>query len=289
MKTSISSYSFDYLMKKGELTQLTCIEKAKELGFDAIEFTDLMPPEGTDAEEYARMLKAEADRLGMKISCYSVCADLLGGSNGDVDAEVEKLCRKADIAAILGCGIMRHDVTFGFPGKRGYLGFDNLLPRFASACKKISEYAAALGIRTCTENHGQFCQDSDRIEKLINAVESENFGALVDTGNFLCADENPVTAVGRLAPYAFNVHIKDFIVKPDTGFDPGEGFFRSRGGAFLLGTVPGHGNVPLVQCVGALERAGYSGYLTYEFEGKEEIYYALDAGAKYVKRLANKQ
>jgi hypothetical protein len=41
------------------------------------------------------------------------------------------------------------------------------------------------------ENHGFFCQDSERVEKLITQVGKENFGALVDIGNFLCVDESP--------------------------------------------------------------------------------------------------
>ena len=30
------------------------------------------------------------------------------------------------------------------------------------------------------ENHGYFAQDSDRVEKLINAVDHPNFGLLLD-------------------------------------------------------------------------------------------------------------
>lgn len=282
MKTSISSYSFAALQGSN---QLSVIKKAKELGFDAIEFTNLEPHDGSSVTEYAKRIKQEADACGLEISCYSVGADMLGE---DIDTVVKKLKEQVDIAEILGAGIMRHDTAFVFPnGTRKYQGFKNVLPLFADACRQVTEYAAGKGIKTCVENHGFFSQDSDRIESLVNTVAHENFGLLVDTGNFLCVDENPITAVGRCAPYAFNVHIKDFIVKPCTGFAPGEGFFKSRGGTYLCGTVLGHGAVPLVQCVSALKNAGYDGFLTLEFEGKEEIEYALRAGADYIKRLAN--
>lgn len=38
MKISVSSYSFQQKLDSRELTQFDCIAKAKEMGFDAIEF-----------------------------------------------------------------------------------------------------------------------------------------------------------------------------------------------------------------------------------------------------------
>ena len=35
MKYSVSSYSFSQYLKDGKLTTFSCIQKAKELGFDA--------------------------------------------------------------------------------------------------------------------------------------------------------------------------------------------------------------------------------------------------------------
>ena len=74
------------------------------------------------------------------------------------------------------------------------------------------------------ENHGFFCQDSVRVEKLVTAIDHPNFGVLLDMGNFLCADDNPTTAVGRLLPYTFHCHAKDFHIKPGTDPYPGEGW-----------------------------------------------------------------
>jgi sugar phosphate isomerase/epimerase len=134
------------------------------------------------------------------------------------------------------------------------------------------------------ENHGFFVQDSRRAEKLVNRVAHDNFGLLVDMGNFTCADEDPVTAVGRVAPYAFYVHAKDFHIKSGQGQNPGTGFFRSRGGAYLRGAVIGHGDVPVKQCLDALRAAGYDGYVSLEFEGMEENQKAIAIGLENLKR-----
>ncbi len=285
MKFSVSVYSFMQYIQDGRLTPLTCIEKVKEMGFDAIEYVDFVFQKEEDPKEYAAKLRAEADRVGLAISNFAVGADFLSGSGGDLEAEVEKLKEKVDIAAILGCPTMRHDVTGGIPG-RTYQGYDNVLERLAEGCRAVTEYAALKGIKTMTENHGYFSQDSLRVEKLINTVGSDNFGQLVDMGNFLCADDDPVTAVGRCAPYAFYVHAKDFIVKSGQGVNPGAGFFTSRGGNFLRGTILGHGDVPVVQCLRALKNAGYDGYAAIEFEGMEDCVQGVAIGLENLKRYA---
>ena len=40
MKVAVSSYSFSQAMRDGRLTLKECIAKAKEIGFEAIEFVD---------------------------------------------------------------------------------------------------------------------------------------------------------------------------------------------------------------------------------------------------------
>ena len=270
MKYAVTTYSFSQYIKQDKLTWLQCIEKAKELGFDAIEFTNSVF-DGKDKLEFAKELRAEADRVGIEISNLAVGADLLA------EGGVDKLKEWVDVAAVLGTPTMRHDVASG-KELCHYEGYDNVLIRLADGCREVTEYAASKGIKTMTENHGYFSQDSLRVEKLINTVAHDNFGQLVDLGNFLCADDDPAIAVGRCAKYAFYVHAKDFVVKDGNGFDPGEGFFMSRGGNYLKGTVIGHGNVPTVRCLRALKRAGYDGYMSVEFEGMEDCIRGISIG-----------
>lgn len=283
MKYSVSIYSFSQYLADGRLTPLSCIQKAKDMGFDAIEFVDFLFPKDEDPLEYARKLREEAAKTEILISNFAVGADFLNGSGGDLDAEISNLKKKVDIAAVLGCPTLRHDVTAG-PAERTWQGYDNVIERLAAGCRAVTEYAAKKGIRTMTENHGYFSQDSQRVEKLVNTVACENFGLLIDMGNFLCADDDPVTAVGRCAPYAFYVHAKDFIVKSGNGINPGTGFFQSRGGSFLRGTIVGHGDVPVVQCLRSLKRADYDGYLSIEFEGMEDCITGISIGLANLKQ-----
>lgn len=282
MKIAVSSYSFDQYLKDGRLTQLSCIAKAKELGFDAIEFTDLEPPKGMTEAAYAVKIREECQRVGLTVSNYTVHADFLAN---DVEEEAERLKRKVDIAQILGADSMRHDATWGFGKERKNEGLENIIDRLADGCRQVTEYAASKGIRTMVENHGFLIQDSDRVERLINTVNHPNFGWLCDMGNFLCADEDPTIACGKAAPYAFYVHVKDFIKKDGSQPNPGEGFFSSRSGNYLRGTIAGHGIVPVKQCLRILQQQGYDGYLGLEFEGIEDSILGIRIGLDNVKRF----
>ena len=145
-------------------------------------------------------------------------------------------------------------------------------------------YAKKAGIKTKGENQGCFAQDSIRDEKLICGVDDENFGVLIDIGNFLCVDEDVTCAVGRLAPYAFHVHAKDFHIKSGSGANPGQGWFKTRGGNYLRGAIIGHGEVPIMQCLGIIKQLGYDGTLAIEFEGMENNILALTIGLENLKR-----
>lgn len=275
MKTCVSSYSFSSYSNKTGATQKDLIKKAKELGFDAIEFIDLSPENGLTQKQYAEVLREESEKTGLPIVNYTIGADFLNCE--DFNKEVERLCAQVDIAKILGVSGMRHDATVGYKSEiKAYTSFNEALPVLADGCKQVTQYAKFVGIETMVENHGFFCQESSRVERLVGAVGDPNFGWLVDVGNFLCGDDDPAAAVGRAAPFAKYVHVKDFHIKSGNELDPGNGFFTTRGGTYLRGAILGHGNVPVFQCLKTLKRNGYDGYVSVEFEGMEDNIPALE-------------
>ena len=275
MKYSVSIYSFWKRIQKGLMTPVDCVVAAKEMGFDAIELVDFVL--GDEPEATAKAIREKADEVGLEISNIAVGANLLAEDG------VEKVMKWVDLAHTYGIPYLRHDVAYG---ARDNTGFDGVLDELADACRKITEYAEQFGIRTMTENHGYFSQDSRRVEKLINRVAHKNFGHLIDMGNFLCADEDPSVAVGRNAGYCFYVHAKDFLTKKGGCVDPGEGFFVTRGGNYLRGTIIGHGDVPIVACLKALKKANFDGWLAVEFEGMEDPLDGVRIGLANLKRFS---
>ncbi len=286
MKLGVSSYSFSQLVGKGAMGFLDIIPKTKEMGFDVIEFSTLALPKGETPLSFAPRVREACDKAGLPIANYTIGADFLNGSGGDWKAEVERLKDEVRVAKILGAPGMRHDATRGFTAEhKGARGFDDALPTLIKGCRAVTEFAADLGIKTMVENHGFFCQDSERVEKLANGVNHPNFGLLVDMGNFLCADDDPAKALGRVMPHAFHVHAKDFHTKPGGGQNPGQGWFHSRAGNFLRGAIIGHGDVPIPQCIGIMKRAGYDGVLSIEFEGMEDPLKGIAIGLENLRRF----
>lgn len=284
MKIGVSSYSYQQLINSGKETQLSVMKLAKDAGFDGIEFIDLSAPEGMAEADYASLIREESEKLSLPVIAYTVGANLLGERS--LDEEVERVCKKVDIAEILGAKNLRHDAAWSMPEDiKTYAGFEQILPVLTEGCKRITDYAATKGITTMIENHGFFCQDSSKVERIITGTASPNFGALIDIGNFCCADENSAVAVGNLARYAKHVHAKDFHIKSGNGLNPGDGFFKSRGGNYLRGSIIGHGDIPVFQCLSILKANGYDGYVSVEFEGLEDCEKGIKIGFKNLKAM----
>ena len=281
MKISVTSYSFQQYLNAGKIDHLGMIDKAHEIGLDGIEFIALPGETFEERCDLARKLRARADELGMPIVSHTIGANLYQGSEEADAAEIERVKRQLDIAKILGAPVLRHDLCWSIPKDGSARSFDQMIPTLAKNAREITEYAASLGIRTCSENHGQLAQDSDRMERFFNAVNHENYGLLVDIGNFVCVDEDNVTAVSRVAPYAVHAHAKDFYVSKDKK----EGWWETRGCNYIKGAIVGEGDIDVKRCVEVLKRAGYDGYISVEFEGSEDCIEAISKGMTYLRSI----
>ena len=284
MKIGVSSYSFSQYIKAEKMTQFDCVARAHEMGFSGIEFTNLAGSCLEEQLELAKKIAAEAERVGIEIIAYTIDAELSKETDEESQAELERLYGQLEVARALGAPLMRHDVCYKLGKSGNARSFDLMLPTIAKNSRALTERAKELGIRTCTENHGYIAQDSDRVERLFNAVAHDNYGLLVDVGNFICADEEPSRAVSRVAPYAIHVHAKDFFVKASDEANPGQGWFRSRGGKYLRGSIIGHGNADAAKSLSIIKNSGYDGYVTIEFEGMEDNLKGIAIGLENLRR-----
>ncbi len=284
MKIGVSSYSFSSYMRHTGCDYIKICDIAKEIGFDGIEFVDLDPAVSglSDDVATAKAIRAHCEKIGLEIAAYTIGANFL---KDDPDAETARVKHLVDIAALLGAPVMRHDASWAPRIKGQGYTWREAVKEMVPYIRQVTEYAATKGVKTCTENHGHFIQDPERVETLIREVDNPNYGWLVDMGNFICADRDSLQAVAIAAPYAFHVHAKDFLYKPGSQPNPGVGWFKTRGENYIRGTIVGHGVIPVAQCVTMLKNAGYDGYLSLEFEGLEDNMVALKGGYEYLRRV----
>jgi sugar phosphate isomerase/epimerase len=279
MKIGVSSYSFANFIKQNNADYFTVIDKAIELGFDGIEFIDLdWMGLSSSPIQTAFKIKEYCKAKNFPIIAYTVGANLLCDNAFD---EVERLKKQIDIAEILGVKVFRHDVTNKLKDLDGYT-YKNAIEDMMPLIKEITLYAKEKGIKTCTENHGYIFQAPDRVKELIDAVDEKNYGWLLDIGNFLCVDKEPLSSAKIALPYTFHVHAKDFYFS----LDEKENFeIKTANGNYLLGTILGKGIVPIKECVQLLKDAGYDGYISLEFEGKEDNELALKQGLNFLREI----
>ncbi|GIO41232.1 sugar phosphate isomerase/epimerase family protein [Paenibacillus apis] len=282
MKLGISSYSLYQAMHQGRMNIEDVLAWAAEVGAQHVEIVPGLGFSFEETPELVEKLVQKAASLSIDISNYAIGANFITDSDEAYEAEIQRVISEVDRAARLGVKLMRHDVASR--EDTSILRFNEDLERIASACRRIADHAAGYGITTSVENHGYYVQASDRVQALIHAVGRPNFQTTLDVGNFVCVDENPVTAVKANLPLASMVHIKDFYIRPSR-HNPGEGWFRSAGGNYLRGAIAGHGDLDLREILRLIKRSGYNGYLSIEYEGMEDCLTGTRIAFQNVQRL----
>lgn len=290
MRFGFSSYSFHQRLGTGAMTLTEVIDWVAESEGEHLELAVLSDaadspiPNINSDPAFVASIKAHAAERGVILSNLAVGASFLAEDPAELQAAVERVKAYVDLADSLDIRLLRHDVAMqNLPGD-DTPAFEAALPRIAAAVKEIAQYAATKQITTSLENHGFFVQSSDRVRRVVHAVNEPNYKTTLDIGNFLCVDEDPAIAVPANLPYASIVHFKDFYVRP-ADQDPGEGWFRSRGGKFLRGSIVGNGDIDLRSVVRSIKASGYDGFASIEFEGAEDCLLGCARGIANAKRL----
>ncbi|MEK4524018.1 sugar phosphate isomerase/epimerase [Paenibacillus sp. BGI2013] len=284
MKVGLSTYSLQQALDRKELTVPDAIRWIADQGGEHVEIV----PMGFSLIDNPKLIdeiKAVAKEVGIDISNYAIGANFAVQEDAEaLEQEIQNVMRHVDVADALGVKLMRHDVAFR-PAPEGTVAqFEIDLPVLVKACQRIADYAAGFGITTSVENHGYYVQSSERIQRLLHETARCNFKTTLDVGNFLCVDEDPVSAVKNNIPYASIVHAKDFYWRPSYR-NPGEGWFQTSHGNYLRGAIVGHGDIDMLEVFRVLKQSGYDGYISVEFEGMENCKTASRIAMDNVRRL----
>ncbi|GAD57366.1 sugar phosphate isomerase/epimerase family protein [Limimaricola cinnabarinus] len=218
MKLGLGSYAYRWSIGIGDrrpadpMPPEALLDQAAALGLGLVQYADNLP---LDRLDDARLdaLKAHADALGLGLELGTQSFD-----PGEVD-------RYLEIGARIGAPLLR--VALDEADARIPVAdlADQLRPRVARA--------RDAGLRIAMENH--FNYPSPSMVELLERVDDDHLGVCLDVANSICAGEWPEETVTLLAPWTINLHLKDYMIRPDR-----------HGVGFRIEGVPlGEGRAPL--------------------------------------------
>lgn len=257
-RIGVSTYSYWRYRDDTKLPMEKCIELASEMGFDGVELLHVQ----MEAEDvpFLNKLKRRAFTLGL---------DLMGFSTHQTFVSPDEAKRKENIAHTTKCLEMAYQL--GIPTIRVNTGrwgtskdFNELMankgiePRLEGytdddgfkwvidSFEKLVPEAEKRGVVMGLENHWGLGRTAEGVLRVIDAIDSPWLAVTLDTGNFL---EDQYTQFDKLAPQAVLVQAKTYF----------------GGGTWY--TL----DIDYVKIAEILRKHKYQGYLSLEFEGKEDF------------------
>lgn len=183
--------------------------------------------------DWARRTRRMKDELGMYVEVQT----FLPREDPAVFEHAVSIAKEAGatslrVVCLLGRRYEMFDTLEGW--KTAVVGFHR---QIAAAVPIVERYRMPLGI----ENHKDWRVDEQ--VALLKYYDSEYLGVSLDTGNNLTVLDDPMEVVEKLAPYTFNVHLKDMAAEE-----------YERG--YLLSEVPlGEGMLDIKRMVDTVRRA----------------------------------
>ena len=181
-KLSLAQWSLHRALQAGELDNLDFPAKAKEMGFEGVEWVAHFFTDKATDKDYLQKMKDATDKAGVKNLLIMVDGkgDLASEDKSERDKAIETHKDWVDAAKFLGCHSIRVNL-FGSkdPVKWQIAAVDGL--------GRLAKYGASQGINVIVENHGGLSSDSEKLVQVMKKISMPNCGTLPDFGNFCVA------------------------------------------------------------------------------------------------------
>jgi len=263
MKLSISMWSVVAAVRQGRIDLPGFIEFAarqQENGARGVELLDYF---WTDRAAEMSKVKQQIVDAGLELAVYSIGNDFFQPEREAWEKQLADFKTGIEVADRLEVRTLR---VFSGNAKPGY-SFDDGFAWIVDGLAAGAHHAENHGVTLALENHGLMAGRSSQVRRVIEAVGSPALRANIDTGNFLLVNQNPTEAAQELAALAALVHLKDFRrARPDETAH----VYKALDGAPFTGAVVGQGEVDLAAIIKILDNAGYTGWLSLEYEGGDD-------------------
>lgn len=271
MRLGTSTYSFwHFLPEKVPIEYV--IEKAYEMGLSGIEILHVQLR--SESIEYLSRLKRMAFQHGMDIYCLAIHNDFVEPNPEKRKAEVEHVKKCLKIAHHLGAPCIRINsgrwkTIKSFRELMDKFGVEPPLPGYTDedgyrwvieSIKQCIPTAEEYGIVMALENHWGLTTRAEGVLRIVNGVNSEWLRVLMDTGNFVF---DRYKELEMIAPFTVLVHAKTYF-----------------GGSALGPEI----EVDYERIFQILRSVNYKGYISIEFEGKEDPLIGVPKTIELLKR-----
>jgi sugar phosphate isomerase/epimerase len=219
LKVSLNAYSFSKLLndqnkqRSAGISLFDLLDFCAKYNFDGCDPTGYFFPTYPEVppDDYVNRLKRRAFELGIGISGTGVRNNFTVPDKAKRAADVQHIKQWVEVASRLGAPVVR---VFADTQMRGQ-SWQTVAPGatheqmeewIAENLKECAEHGKKYGVIIGVQNHGDFLKTGDNLLSLINRVNSDWCGAIVDTGYF--RSDDPYKDMAKVAPYAVNWQIK---------------------------------------------------------------------------------
>ncbi|MFO0843556.1 MAG: sugar phosphate isomerase/epimerase family protein [Gemmataceae bacterium] len=256
-RIAVSTYSFWQFRHKHLRDVEACVDLAAEMGFDGVE---VLHRQMTDESNAAlQKIKRRAFLNGLDLCGFSTHQGFLYPDKETRQKNIDLTVRQIEMAYAMGIPTMRVNTgTWGTrknfddlmkhrgaeeprPGHTDENGFRWVIDSFAACLKTAERCGVTMGL----ENHWGLGRTPEGVLRVVDALKSPWLQVTLDTGNFL---EDPYDKLARLAP-------KTVLLQAKTYYGGGTWYTL---------------DLDYDRIAGIMREARYTGYVSLEFEGKDD-------------------
>ncbi len=187
-KLSLAQWSFHRAIREDKtLSNLDFAKKAKELGFEGVEYVSQLYTlekgnEQASLDSLVVELKKRSDEYDIQNVLIMIDheGDLSVSDKAARDEAIRRHSMWVDAAAALGCSSVRVNLFGGDDEKDPQAWHDNSVDGMG----RLAQYAATKNINVIVENHGGLSSDAAKVVEVMKAINLPNCGTLPDFGNF---------------------------------------------------------------------------------------------------------
>jgi sugar phosphate isomerase/epimerase len=244
VRLGLNAYSFNGPLRAGTMTLDDVVDYCAQQGIDGLDATGYYFPGYPEVPDdgFLYRLKRRAFVNGVTIGGTGVRNDFAATDPAARQRDVRMVKAWIEAAAKLGATVVRI-----FAGAKVPDGgtFDRTLEWMVPDIKACVEHGRQHGVIVGLQNHNDFLKTAGETIRIVEAVNSEWFGVVLDIGSLRQAD--PYAEVEKLVPYAVTWQLKENVW---------------QGGKEVATDV---GRIKAI-----VEKAGYRGFLPIETLGAGE-------------------